>query len=392
MTCKPEGRWLTSKVLLMILMSFVLGTSEFVIIGILPEIAEGLGASLAVVGSLVSAFAGAYAVGTPIIAALTAKINRYKLLMVFLVIFFLGNLLSVFAPNAVVMYAARIIVALMSGPILSVMMVFARKLVPPVHLAKAISWIFSGFSIASVLGVPLGTMLAHTFSYRAAFLFVVASAAVLGVLLALILPRDQFEPPVQAGLLRQFGILRDARISLCICMSLFGLGGTYVVYTYFTPILEDVLGFPESSISGLTLLFGICSIISNLASGKVRARWGLKKLPLLYVLQILLFAGMYPALRQRAAGLAALLVMGVLMYIHNTSAQMHFQEVTEQSYPYAETLASSLLPMSSNFGIAVGALCGSLIQERLGFMVLPLFAVLFEAAALLSILGLVRKR
>ena len=388
---KHSVDWRISVVVL-VLLSFVLGTSEFIVIGILPNIADGLHTDLTVVGSLVSVFAGSYAIGTPIIAALTSRINKFRLMMAFMTVFLLGNLASTLATNVAVMYISRIAVAVVSGPILSVSMIFAKELVPSAYIAQVMSYIFSGFSIASVLGVPIGTVLTQMFSYRAAFVFIILSIVVLMVALACVLPKSDSVPCEEGtNLLQQFVILKDGKISLCIGMILCSLAGTYVVYTYFTPILQDVMGFSASRVSVILLLFGLCSIASNLLSGKVGEQNGLKKLPVVYLLQIVVFGVMLFVLHLPIPGLIALFAMGVLMYVYNTSAQLHFLNVTEQEYPYAKHFASSLLPMSSNIGIAVGSLCGSLIQKNMGFSILPLFALAFEVLALICVLVLNRK-
>lgn len=385
-----KDKALTVPVLLLILLSFALGTSEFIVIGILPEISEGLNTSLALTGSMVSAFAAAYAVGTPIITAVTSRINKYKLMLGFLTVFTLGNVLSIFASNIVTMYASRIMTASVSGAILAVSMLFANEITPEKYTARVVSWIFSGFSIASVVGIPIGTLLTQSLSYHAAFAFVAVISAALAGLLAYFLPKTSSKANTER-LTKQLIILKDPKIYLGIFISLFGLGGTYVVYTFFTPILEDVLSFNEKSVSVILLIFGICSIISNLTSGKVGEKYGIKGLTPLYITQILLFLAMILCLRSKYAGLIALLIMGILMYIYNTSTQLHFINTTEKEYPYAENLASSLLPMAANFGIAFGSLLGSTVQEYMGFYVLPIFAAVLEAAALLCLLSLKKR-
>lgn len=243
---------LPGAVLLLAALGFVLGTCEFVIVGILPEIAEGLNTSLAAVGKLVSVFAACYAVGTPVITAATGGISRRKLLAVLMGVFLLTSAASFAAPNVAVLYATRVVAALVSGTLTAVAMLYAKEVAAPEQTARAISLVYGGFSVAAVLGVPLGTAVCQILGWRWTFAVILAMGAALLPLLLRSLPAV----PAQAdsGLLKSFSILWDPRCSLCVGMILCSASATYIVYTYLSPILTETLGLPAGAVSPLLLV------------------------------------------------------------------------------------------------------------------------------------------
>lgn len=357
---------LPGAVLLLAALGFVLGTCEFVIVGILPEIAEGLNTSLAAVGKLVSVFAACYAVGTPVITAATGGISRRKLLAVLMGVFLLTSAASFAAPNVAVLYATRVVAALVSGTLTAVAMLYAKEVAAPEQTARAISLVYGGFSVGSGAGSAPG------------------HCRVPDPGLAVDLRRDPgygrsgccrcccapAAVPAQAdsGLLKSFSILWDPRCSLCVGMILCSASATYIVYTYLSPILTETLGLPAGAVSPLLLVMGACSAASNLISGRLGERGGLRTLPMAFAAQAVLFALLPLLLGNRWAGLAGVFAMGLLMYLLNTPAQMHALSLAEQDYPFASSLCASVQPVSYNFGIAIGLLHR---QRRAGGVGIP---------------------
>lgn len=223
---------LPGAVLLLAALGFVLGTCEFVIVGILPEIAEGLNTSLAAVGKLVSVFAACYAVGTPVITAATGGISRRKLLAVLMGVFLLTSAASFAAPNVAVLYATRVVAALVSGTLTAVAMLYAKEVAAPEQTARAISLVYGGFSVAAVLGVPLGTAVCQILGWRWTFAVILAMGAAL-------LPLLLRSPARGAGTggQRASEVLfhpMGPRCSLCVGMILCSASATYIVYTYLS--------------------------------------------------------------------------------------------------------------------------------------------------------------
>ncbi len=371
-------------VLALTALSFTLGTCEFVIVGILPEIAAGLGVKLAAVGRLVSVFAACYAAGTPVITAVMGRVPRFRLLLMLLAAFLGVNLLSMFAPGVGVLYVSRMLAALVSGPLTAVAMLYAKDVSAPGHTARSVAMVYTGFSIASVAGVPMGTFVCQHWGWRATFALITVMTLALTPVLVRLLPRTAAGGEQDGSLLRQFAILRDGRMSACVLMIVFNGCATYTVYTYLTPILTDVLGLGDTAVSLLLAAVGFCCLGSNLLSGWLGEHGGVRRLPAVFAVQTVLFALMPLLLRRPGTGLAAVFVMAACMYILNTPCQIHALELAERDYPFAATLCASVLSVSYNFGIAIGSFAGSGVQERWGLTALGVPAAVFALLSLLE--------
>lgn len=388
-----KKRVLPAPVLALSALGFTMGTCEFVIVGILPDIAAGLGVSLSAVGRLVSVFAACYAVGTPLLTAATGRVGRYRLLMGLMALFLAVNAVSMLAPGVAVLYLSRVGAALVCGTLTAVAMLFAGKMAPEGQRARAIAAVYAGFSVASVVGVPIGTALCQRLGWRAVFAAILAMGAALMPVLARLLPHDgdrTEQAETTGSFLGQFAVLRDSRCYHCVLMVLFSASATYTVYTYLTPLLTDVLGLGEAAVSPVLLVMGLCSAASNVLSGRLAEGAGLRRLPVCFALQTVLFAAMPALLGSRWAGLGALLAMGLLMYLLNTPVQVHSLALAEADYPAAASLCASVQPVSFNFGIAIGSFAGSIVQERWGLRCLGLPAAVFALLALWEIRALLR--
>lgn len=385
-----EKRRLPAAVLALSALGFTLGTCEFVIVGILPDIAAGLNVSLTAVGRLVSVFAACYAVGTPVITAFMGRIPRFRLLLILLGAFLGVNLVSMLAPGVAVLYVSRMLAALVSGPLTAVAMLYAKDVAQEGHTARAVSMVYTGFSIASVAGVPLGTSVCHLLGWRATFALVLAMTLLLIPALLRLLPRDSAAPEQDSGLVRQFAILRDRRMNACVLMILLNGSATYTVYTYLTPILTDVLGVTAAAVSPLLMVVGLCCLVSNLTSGWMGEHGGLRRLPAVFGFQTVLFALMPWLLCHLISGLGAVFCMAVCMYMLNTPCQVHALELAERDYPFAATLCASVLSVSYNFGIAIGSFAGSSVQGAWGLRWLGIPAAVFALLSLWQCGGLLK--
>ena len=208
--------------------------------------------------------------------------------------------------------------------------------------------------------------------------------------LARLLPREIAVPPAEGGLLNQFAVLRDSRCWHCVLMVLFSASATYTVYTYLTPTLTGTLGLPETAVSPVLLGMGLCSAASNLFSGRLAEKGGLKPLPLFFAAQVLLFAVLPLLLVNRWLGLVGLFAMGLLMYLLNTPVQVHSLGLAEAEYPAAASLCASVQPVSYNFGIAAGSFAGSLVQDAWGLRLLGVPAAVFALLSLWQCKGLLK--
>ncbi|RGL19969.1 MFS transporter [Bifidobacterium pseudocatenulatum] len=378
-----KERFFNLPVMVLISLSFMLGMSEFIVVGILPDIAAGLKVSEVTVGNLVSLFAFVYAPVTPLGSALSARFPRFATHLTLAGVFLIGNVLCAFAPNYGVLVVARILIALVSGTLVAIAMTYALDITTEQYRTKFIAWVFSGFSIASVVGVPVGTWVANTFGWRWTFHLVNVLTVALIVLMVMVLPRNS--RIVKIGFLPQFRLFFDRRIQLGVLAVVFGAAATYVFYTYLTPIMRDEVHVPEQYLSVGLVIFGAACLWSNLYGGKLADR-GRGVEPLthirpIYCAHAVLMASLIVTHWVPVYGALLLVVLGMFMYLQNSASQVLYMDVASQSHPGSLNLAASLNSMSFNIGIAVGSAVGGLVNTHLGLMWLGPVGAIFLLCA-----------
>ena len=378
-----KERFFNLPVIVLISLSFMLGMSEFIVVGILPDIAAGLKVSEVTVGNLVSLFAFVYAPVTPLGSALSARFPRFATHLTLVGVFLIGNVLCAFASNYGVLVVARILIALVSGTLVAIAMTYAPDVTTEQYRTKFIAWVFSGFSIASVVGVPVGTWVANTFGWRWAFHLVNVLTVALIVLMVMVLPRNSHI--VKIGFLPQFRLFFDRRIQLGVLDVVFGAAATYVFYTYLTPIMRDEVHVPEQYLSVGLVIFGAACLWSNLYGGKLADR-GRGVEPLthirpIYCAHAVLMASLIVTHWVPVYGALLLVVLGMFMYLQNSASQVLYMDVASQSHPGSLNLAASLNSMSFNIGIAVGSAVGGLVNTHLGLMWLGPVGAIFLLCA-----------
>lgn len=378
-----KERFFNLPVIVLISLSFMLGMSEFIVVGILPDIAAGLKVSEVTVGNLVSLFAFVYAPVTPLGSALSARFPRFATHLTLVGVFLIGNVLCAFAPNYGVLVVARILIALVSGTLVAIAMTYAPDVTTEQYRTKFIAWVFSGFSIASVVGVPVGTWVANTFGWRWAFHLVNVLTVALIVLMVMVLPRNS--RIVKIGFLPQFRLFFDRRIQLGVLDVVFGAAATYVFYTYLTPIMRDEVHVPEQYLSVGLVIFGAACLWSNLYGGKLADR-GRGVEPLthirpIYCAHAVLMASLIVTHWVPVYGALLMVVLGMFMYLQNSASQVLYMDVASQSHPGSLNLAASLNSMSFNIGIAVGSAVGGLVNTHLGLMWLGPVGAIFLLCA-----------
>lgn len=379
-----KDRFFNLPVTILVALSFMLGMSEFIMVGILPDIAAGLKVSEVTVGNLVSLFALVYAPVTPLGSALSARFPRFATHLTLVGVFLLGNVLCAFAPNYGVLVIARILIALVSGTLVAIAMTYAPDVTTERYRTKFIAWVFSGFSIASVVGVPVGTWVANVFGWRWAFHLVNVLTVVLIVLMVIVLPRNSHI--VKIGFLPQFRLFFDRRIQLGVLDVVFGAVASYVFYTYLTPIMRDEVHVPERYLSVGLVIFGAACLWSNLYGGKLADR-GRGVEPLthirpIYCAHAVLMASLIVAHWVPVYGALLLVVLGMFMYLQNSASQVLYMDVASQSHPGSLNLAASLNSMSFNIGIALGSAVGGVVNGHVGLMWLGPVGALFLLCAI----------
>ncbi|MRG62509.1 MFS transporter [Limosilactobacillus reuteri] len=340
-----------------ILVAFMLGCNEFMVVGVLSDIARSYHVPLSTVGYLVTAFAGVYAISTPIITTLTSNWNRYKLLMLLMTVFFIGNTLTAIAPTLGWLLFARIITAAVAGTIISLINLLVSIITPMDKRPMVLAWVGAGFSIASVIGVPLGTTIATLLSWHDSFWIISGLTLIVFALLVWLTPRDT--PQVKGSILEQLALLKDHRVLLGIGITVAVLSLQYTFYTYVRPLITTVMGFSLTSLNWLLFLLGVMSIIGNEIAGIVASHNGVQKLPIVFILMTILSLVLAIALGNKITGMLVLAALCVVVIIYGTTIQLVFISVAEKEYPQSLALATSLISIFANVGISLGSFTAS---------------------------------
>ncbi|MEP7730143.1 MFS transporter [Marinomonas primoryensis] len=346
------------------LSAFAIGTTEFVIVGLIPTIANDLSVSLPSAGLLVSLYALGVAIGAPVLTALTGKLNRKWLLIGLMSLFILGNMLAWTAPGYNSLIVARILTGLAHGVFFSIGSTIATRLVPKEKEASAIALMFTGLTVALVTGVPLGTWIGQHFGWRATFLVVSALGLISMIGSAILVPNNLKQSP-SASLVKQMSVLVKPRLLLVYAMTAVGYGGTFVAFTFLASILESVSGFPSSAIGLIMLVYGVSVAIGNIFGGKMADRIGPISalsyifLALAAVLVLFYFTAPYPWL-----ALVTVLLWGAFAFGNVPGLQVYVVQIAERETPHAVDVASGLNIAAFNVGIALGALIGGHIVDQ----------------------------
>lgn len=340
-----------------ILVAFMLGCNEFMVVGVLSDIARSYHVPLSTVGFLVTAFAGVYAISTPIITTLTSNWNRYNLLMLLMTVFFIGNTLTAMAPTLGWLLFARIITAAVAGTIISLINLLVSIITPMDKRPMVLAWVGAGFSIASVIGVPLGTTIATLLSWHDSFWIISGLTLIVFALLAWLTPRDT--PQIKGSILEQLALLKDHRVLLGIGITVAVLSLQYTFYTYVRPLITTVMDFSLTSLNWLLLLLGVMSIIGNEIAGIVASHNGVQKLPFVFILMTILSLILGIALGNKITGMLVLATLCVVVIIYGTTIQLVFISVAEKEYPQSLALATSLISIFANVGISLGSFTAS---------------------------------
>ncbi|WP_153099591.1 MFS transporter [Paraburkholderia hayleyella] len=334
--------------------AFGIGTTEFVIMGLLPDVARDLAVSIPAAGMLVSAYALGVTIGAPIVAIAVANLPRKKALMSLIGVFIVGNLLCALAPDYSVLMAARIVTAFCHGAFFGIGSVVAAGLVAPNRRAQAIALMFTGLTLANVLGVPFGTALGQALGWRATFWAVTGIGVLAALALALCLPaRIEMK---EASLMREFSVLKNPQVLLVLAISVLASASLFATFTYITPILEDVTGFSPHAVTFVLLLFGLGLTVGSTLGGKL-ADWRLLPSLLAFLLAIVLILAVFASTMHRPVpAMVTIFVWGILAFAIVPPLQMLIVDRAS----HAPNLASTLNQGAFNLGNATGAWLGGM--------------------------------
>ncbi|QWK79735.1 MFS transporter [Ochrobactrum sp. BTU1] len=362
--------------------AYAIGTTEFVIVGLLPTVASDLNITLPLAGLIVSVYALGVTFGAPILTALTGRLERKPLLLGLMALFIAGNMVAASAASYEILMVGRVLSAFAHGVFFSVGATIAADLVPENKRASAIAMMFMGLTVAIVTGVPLGTWIGQNFGWRATFWAVSAIGLVALVGIVALLPRalPKAEP---ASLMDQLRVLGSGRLLIVYGMTALGYGGTFVAFTYLTPILQDITGFSADSVSYILVLYGIAIAIGNIVGGRISNADPVRALTVLFVLQAIVlvlfsFSAMSPLFT-----LITLAALGFLQFANVPGLQLYVVQLAKEHRPGAVDVASALNIAAFNLGIALGAwLGGMVVESQLGLISTPWVGAILVAGAL----------
>src|SRR3954470_21344066 len=358
--------------------AFGLGTTEFVMMGLLPDVADDLGISIPTAGHLVSAYALGVVIGAPLLAAVTARMSRRTVLIALMGLFVAGNALSALAPGEHWLLAARFLSGLPHGAFFGVGAVVATTMVAPERKARSVSLMFLGLTVANVAGVPVATLMGQHLGWRATFLGVAAIGLAAIAALALLIPHDHTHAPA-AGLRGELAALRSLPVWLALGTTVAGFGALFAAYSYITPMLTDAAGYADGSVTLLLALFGVGATAGNLLGGRL-ADHSLRTTLFGGLFSLTLVLLLFPLL-MRAQWSAALAVtlLGMAAFVTGSPLQLMVMEKASA----APSLASSANQAAFNLANAGGAWIGGLALAA-GFGVTSPAV----AGAVLAVLGL----
>nr|WP_320137171.1 MFS transporter [uncultured Amphritea sp.] len=350
------------------LSAFAIGTTEFVIVGLIPTMAADLNVSLPSAGLLVSLYALGVAIGAPVLTALTGKWNRKYVLLAVMSLFVMGNLLAWQAPGYDTLIIARILTGLAHGVFFSIGSTIATGLVAKEKAASAIAIMFTGLTVALVTGVPLGTYIGQVFGWQATFLIVAVLGLIALIGSAILVPAN-LKQAAPAKLSEQLSVLTQPRLLLVYAMTAVGYGGTFVAFTYLAPILEQVSGFASSSIGLIMLVYGVSVAVGNIWGGKLADKLGpVKALHIIFTaLALVLLVFTFTAGHQIGAVLTVL-IWGAFAFGNVPGLQVYVVQLAEKYTPNAVDVASGLNIAAFNVGIAIGSILGGMVVEDMELM------------------------
>lgn len=377
------------RIVTFILVAFMLGCNEFMVVGILSDIAKSYHVSLSSIGILVTVFALVYAISTPILTTLTSHWNRRKVLLVLIAVFFVSNTMTAMAPTLGWLFAARILTALVVGTVITLVNLFVSIVSPMDKRPMAMAWVGAGFSIASVIGVPLGSAISAWLNWHASFWMISGLTLIVFVLLYWLTPDEK--PEVTGSVVEQLQLLKDPKILVGIGITVAILSVQYTFYTYIRTLISSVMNYSLTSLNWLLLLMGVMSIFGNEIAGLVAKKNGEKKLPYVFALTIVFCLLLGVALQNKLTGVIVLAALCTLVIIYGTTIQLGFMDEAAKNYPQSLALATSLISIFANVGISVGSFTASTTVKYLNLTSVGYVAAVYGVIALILALILKKK-
>ncbi|MDP4170583.1 MAG: MFS transporter [Bacillota bacterium] len=342
------------------LLTFVLGTSEFVIVGILTDISSSLHITNAKAGTLVSAFAITFAIATPIVMSASSHFPKRKWMLFLIGLFIMLNAMCVFSTSYTMILAIRMLTAIVTGVLISLAMIVASETMPIAKRGLAISFVFGGFTLANVVGVPIGTVIAELYGWNATFVLTTFLGGLAFLASFFVLPKKLSQ--IRSSMRDQFSLLTQPRILMAFFIPALGFGATYAVFTYLVPILKG-MEVPNHSISLILFGYGFISIFSNILAGKIASHNAIGRLRFVFLVQAIVLTSLFWTTNNFILGLVNIGLMSLMAILLTTSTQLYLIDLAGIYQPKATGLAASLMPVASNVGIAFGSALGGIVYN-----------------------------
>ncbi len=357
--------------------AFGIGTTEFVIMGLLPDVARDLGVTIPAAGMLVTGYALGVTIGAPIVAIATANMPRRTALLSLIGLFIIGNVLCALSPNYTVLMLARVVTAFCHGAFFGIGSVVAAGLVAPNRRAQAIALMFAGLTLANVLGVPFGTALGQQLGWRSTFWAVTVIGVLAAIALALWLPK-KIEMQ-KTSLLQEFAVLKDKQVLMVLGISALASASLFSVFTYITPILEDVTGLTPHAVTLVLLVFGLGLTVGSALGGKL-ADWRLMPSLISFLVALAVILTVFTlTMRTPLPAVITIFIWGVLAF----AIVPPLQVLVVERASAAPNLASTLNQGAFNLGNAGGAWFGGMaISAGFQLTTLPYVGVVVVVLAL----------
>lgn len=362
-----ENKRSTLALLALAISAFSIGTTEFISVGLLPLIAEDFHISVTTAGLTVTLYALGVTFGAPILTSLASQVSRKTLLLWIMAVFIAGNMLAAAASGITLLLTARVISALSHGIFMSIGSTIAADLVPEHRRASAIAIMFSGLTIATVTGVPLGTFIGQQMGWRAAFI-AISVIGILAFLANLMLVSPNLRKGTKVRVQDQIKLVTNARLLLAFAITALGYGGTFVVFTYLSPLLHEITGFKENTIAVILLIYGIAIAVGNIIGGKAANRKPLTALFYMFAIQAVVLSTLTFTIPYKAAGLITVFFMGMFAFMNVPGLQVYVVMLAERLAPEAKDVASAVNIAAFNAGIAIGAYLGGVVTDTMGLI------------------------
>ncbi|MBW9217335.1 MFS sugar transporter [Anoxybacillus ayderensis] len=372
----------TLALLALAISAFAIGTTEFISVGLLPLISKDLQVSVSTAGLTVSLYALGVTFGAPLLTSLTSNMSRKTLLLLIMLVFIGGNSVAASATNIGVLLIARVLSALSHGVFMSIGSTIAASLVPENRRASAISIMFTGLTVATITGVPFGTFIGQQFGWRFAFIFIVIVGIIAFIANAMLIPAN-LRKSGRTTFSDQLKLLANGRLVLLFVITALGYGGTFVVFTYLSPLLQEITGFGEKTVALILLFYGVAIAIGNVVGGKLSNQNPIASLFYMFIVQAVVLGMFTFTAPYKIAAFITIIFMGLLAFMNVPGLQVYVVMLAERFVPSAVDVASAMNISAFNAGIAIGAYLGGVVTDSIGLIHTPWIGALMVVGATL---------